>query len=119
VRSTRHLHAEPHHRSGGCRQDPCVTVMGEQTKADVVRCGFATATSSPSRGWRSTWSNARPTREAVGRFIVWTGRVDHVERQPSMASLSPSQSRIETTSAFGLLAITVTQWSCRAAPEGR
>ena len=47
-------------------------------------------------------------------------RVDDVERKPSIVSLSPSASRIETTSALVCSPITVMQWvRSRSAPKAR
>ena len=50
-----HLHADHITGLGALRDKThCITVMGEQTKADVVSMRLADGDSSPSRGWRST-----------------------------------------------------------------
>jgi glyoxylase-like metal-dependent hydrolase (beta-lactamase superfamily II) len=55
-----HLHADHITGLGALRdKTQCITVMGEQTKADVVSMQLADGTSSRSRGWSST-SRTRP-----------------------------------------------------------
>ena len=50
-----HMHADHITGLGALRDKThCITVMGEQTKADVVSMRLADGDSSPSRGSRST-----------------------------------------------------------------
>src|SRR4029079_9862704 len=51
-----HLHADHVTGLGALRDKThCITVMGEQTKADVVSMRLADGDKLKSKGWHSTW----------------------------------------------------------------